>query len=129
LVAGLSPATKKGINNMYFVTHFRTEFIHQGQAYILRKVTMTQFMLVIIMTALGVGLFKAPFWLAPLFIAAGYIAGHTYNGEVLAKRIIAYFVVRGRTLTGSPQIVNLQAEWEDARLAAEKRQAIPAMVP
>lgn len=116
---------------MYFVTHFRTEFIHQGQAYIIRKVTMTQFMLVIALTALGVGLFKAPFWLAPLFIAAGYVAGYTYHGEVLLKRIIAYLTVRGRTLAGSPQIVNIQAEWDDARLAAEKRQigtAIPAMV-
>ena len=116
---------------MYFVTHFRTEFIHQGQANIIRKVTMMQFMLVIIFTAVGVGLFGVPFWLAPLFIAAGYIAGYTYHGEVLARRIIAYFAVRGRTLAGSPQIVNLQAEWDDARLAVEKRQigtAIPAMV-
>jgi hypothetical protein len=119
------------MNTMYFVTHFRTEFIHQGQAYIIRKVTMTQFMLVIALTALGVGLFSAPFWLAPLFIIAGYIAGYTYNGEVLARRIIAYLAVRGRTLAGSPQIVNIQAEWEDARLVVEKRQirtAVPAMV-
>jgi hypothetical protein len=116
---------------MYFVTHFQTEFIHQGQSYILPRVTMFQFMLVIIFTALGVGLFQAPFWLAPLFIIAGYIAGYSYNGEVLLRRIRAYLTVRGRTLAGSPQIVNIQAEWDESRLAAEKRQigtALPAMV-
>jgi len=118
---------------MYFVTHFRTEFIHQGQATIIRKVTMTQFMLVIILTAVGVGLFSAPYWLAPLFIVAGYIAGYTYNGEVLIKRIIAYLAVWFRSQAGSPQIVNIQAEWDKARLAAEERQigmgpVMPALV-
>ena len=56
---------------MFSVTHFRSEFVRQSQATILRKVTMTQFMLVIVVTALGVGLLRAPFWLAPLFIGAG----------------------------------------------------------
>jgi len=41
---------------MFSVTHFRSEFIQQGQAHIIRKVTMTQFMLVIVLTAVGVGL-------------------------------------------------------------------------
>ena len=33
---------------MFSITHFRTEFIQQGQATILRRVTMTQFMYIII---------------------------------------------------------------------------------
>ena len=74
---------------MFSVTHFRSEFIQQGQATIIRKVTMTQFMLVIVLTAIGVGLFNAPFWLAPLFIVAGYAAGYTHNGEILLKRLVA----------------------------------------
>ena len=58
---------------MFSVTHFRSEFIQQSQATIIRKVTMTQFMLVIVLTAIGVGLFNAPFWLAPLFFVAGSV--------------------------------------------------------
>jgi hypothetical protein len=106
---------------MFSVTHFRSEFIQQGQATILRKVTMTQFLLVIALTVLGVGLFNAPFWLAPLFMAAGYIAGYSYHGEIVLKRMVAYLTVWGRTATGSPRIVNIQAEWDTARLQAERR--------
>jgi hypothetical protein len=107
---------------MFSVTHFRSEFIHQGQAAIIRKVTMTQFMLVIILTAVGVGLFKAPFWLAPLFIVAGYTAGYTHNGEIVLKRFVAYLTVWGRNLVGSPQIVNIQADWDRVRVHAEQQQ-------
>ncbi len=39
---------------MFSVTHFRSEFIQQTQATILRKVTMTQFMLVVLFTAVGI---------------------------------------------------------------------------
>lgn len=107
---------------MFSVTHFRSEFISQGQATIIRKVTMTQFMLVILLTAVGVGLFKAPFWLAPLFIIAGYTAGYTHNGEIVLKRFLAYLTVWGRNLVGSPQIVNIQAEWDKVRVRAEQQQ-------
>ena len=107
---------------MFSVTHFRSEFIQQGQATIIRKVTMTQFMLVIILTAVGVGLFNAPFWLSPVFIVAGYAAGYTYNGEVVLKRVVAYVTVWGRNLVGSPQIVNVQAEWDSIRVRAERQQ-------
>lgn len=107
---------------MFSVTHFRSEFIQQGQATIIRKVTMTQFMLVIILTAVGVGLFHAPFWLAPVFIVAGYAAGYTYNGEIVLKRCAAYLTVWGRNLAGAPQIVNVQAEWDSVRVRAERQQ-------
>lgn len=107
---------------MFSVTHFRSEFIQQGQATIIRKVTMTQFMLVIILTAVGVGLFNAPFWLAPVFIVAGYAAGYTYNGEIVLKRVVAYVAVWIRNLAGAPQIVNVQAEWDSVRVRAERQQ-------
>ncbi|HIP72338.1 MAG TPA: hypothetical protein EYH05_13200 [Anaerolineae bacterium] len=107
---------------MFSVTHFRSEFIQQGQATIIRKVTMTQFMLVIILTAIGVGLFKAPFWLAPVFIVAGYAAGYTYNGEIVLKRVVASLTVWARNLAGAPQIVNIQAEWDSVRVQAERQQ-------
>ena len=61
---------------MFTVTHFRSEFVRQSQATILRKVTMTQFMLVIVASAIGIGLFGAPYWLAPAFMAAGYVVGY-----------------------------------------------------
>ncbi|HID53375.1 MAG TPA: hypothetical protein EYP41_15255 [Anaerolineae bacterium] len=107
---------------MFNVTHFRSEFIQQGQATIIRKVTMTQFMLVIILTAVGVGLFKAPFWLAPLFIAAGYAAGYAYNGEIVLKRVTAWLTVWVRQTAGAPRIVNIQAEWDNVRVRAERQQ-------
>lgn len=113
---------------MFSVTHFRSEFIQQGQATIIRKVTMTQFMLVIVLTAVSVGLFNAPFWLAPLFIVAGYVAGYTYNGEIVLKRLVAYLTVWGRNLASAPQIVNVQAEWDSVRVRAERQQISGALV-
>ena len=107
---------------MFSVTHFRSEFIHQGQAAIIRKVTMIQFLLIIILTALGVGLLNAPFWLAPIFILAGYAAGYSHNGEIVIKRLVAYLSVRVRNLMGAPQIVNIQADWDSVRLLAERQQ-------
>ncbi len=116
---------------MFRVIHFRTEFIQQGQATIIRKVTMTQFMLIIVLTAVGVGLLQAPFWLAPLFMIAGYTIGYTHHGEIVLKRVIATLNVRLRNLVGVPQIVNVQAEWDEVRLRAERQQisgAFPATV-
>lgn len=107
---------------MFSVTHFRSEFVRQNQAPILPRVTFTQFTLVLILTSLGVGLFNAPFWLAPLFIAVGYIAGFNHNGEILVKRLLAYTVVWLRHLVGLPQIVNVQAEWDGVRVRAERQQ-------
>lgn len=107
---------------MFSVTHFRSEFIQHGQATIIRKVTMTQFMLMIALTTIGVGLFSAPFWLSPIFLGAGYVAGYTYNGEIVLKRGVAYFSVWVRNLVGAPQIVNVQAEWDNVRVHAERQQ-------
>ena len=107
---------------MFSVTHFRSEFIQQTQAMILRKVTMTQFMLVVVFTAVGIGLFRAPFWLAPLFMVIGYTAGYVHQGEIVLKRLIAYTAVWTRHAAGSPRIVNVQAEWDSVRVRAEKQQ-------
>ncbi len=100
---------------MFTVTHFRSEFVRQSQATILRKVTMTQFMLVIVTAALGIGLLGAPYWLAPLFIALGYVAGYEHNGEILVRRLVAYLLVWLRSLAGRPRLVNVQAEWDSVR--------------
>lgn len=100
---------------MFTVTHFRSEFVRQSQATILRKVTMTQFMLVIVSAAVGVGLLGAPYWLAPVFIALGYIAGYEHHGEIVLRRLLAYILVWLRSLTGRPRLVNIQAEWDGLR--------------
>ena len=107
---------------MYNVTHFRTEFIQHGQATIIRKVTMAQFLLMIGLTATGVGLFGAPYWLAPVFLIAGYTAGYVHNGEMLWKRQAALLSVHLRNLAGRPRIVSVQAEWEQVRRRAERQQ-------
>lgn len=104
---------------MFTVTHFRSEFIHQGQATILRRVTMTQFLLALAATAIGVGMLRVPFWLAPLFIAAGY----TYHGDILLRRLLAILTVHVRRFLGAPRLVNVQAQWDE--LVA----ANPGLVP
>jgi hypothetical protein len=106
---------------MFSVTHFRSEFVRQSQATILRKVTMTQFMLVIATSVIGVGLFGAPFWLAPAFILLGYVAGYEYNGEIVLRRVLAYATVWVRSATGRPRLVNVQAEWDSVRTIGERR--------
>ncbi|MCB8975800.1 MAG: hypothetical protein H6657_00025 [Ardenticatenaceae bacterium] len=115
------------MNTMFTVTHFRSEFIQQRQAMILRRVTMIQFMLVICLTALGVGLFQAPFWLSPLFICIGYIAGYSHNGEVLIKRFLAYATVWLRQIAGMPRVVNIHSEWELVRRKEERQQVRGAL--
>lgn len=107
---------------MFTVTHFRSEFIQQSQATILRKVTMTQFVLVIACTAVGVGLFGAPYWIAPLFIILGYMAGYVHQGEILVKRGLAFATVWLRTALAQPRLVNVQAEWDSVRVCAEQQQ-------
>ncbi|MCP4422337.1 MAG: hypothetical protein GY805_37490 [Chloroflexi bacterium] len=107
---------------MFSVTHFRSEFIQQNRATIIPKVTMTQFMLVISLTALGVAVFNAPLWLAPIFVITGYIAGYPHNGEIFLKRAVAYSIVWIRNLLGSPQIINIQNEWDNVRILAERQQ-------
>ncbi len=97
---------------MFSITHFRTEFIQQGQATILRRVTMTQFIFVIVTNVIGVGLFNLPLWAAPFLAALGYLAGYTHNGEILIRRVMAYVNTRLRELAGRPRIVNLQNSWE-----------------
>jgi len=106
---------------MFTVTHFRSEFVRQSQATILRKVTMTQFMLVIAASVIGVGPFGAPFWLAPAFMALGYVAGHEHNGEIVLRRILAYAMVWSRNVAGRPQLINIQAEWDGVRAGHERR--------
>ena len=93
---------------MFTVTHFRSEFVHQGQAKILRKVTMTQFMLVILLTSFGIGVVGLPYWIIPLLIILGYVAGYVYQGEILLKRVVAYLIVWIRQVAGKPRIVTLE---------------------
>ena len=107
---------------MMTVTHFRSEFIQHQQATIVRKVTMTQFLLVVLFTVVAVGLFGVPFWLAPLFMLIGYAAGYTYQGEIVIKRLTAYAIVWLRATLGQPRIVNVQAEWDAIRQQAERQQ-------
>ncbi len=106
---------------MFTVTHFRSEFVRQSQATILRKVTMTQFLLVITASVIGVGLFGAPFWLTPLFMVLGYVAGYEHNGEIVLRRLWAYALVWLRSAIGRPRLVNIQVEWDQARVTTESR--------
>ena len=101
--------------------HFRTEFVRQSQATILRKVTMTQFMLVLLVSGVGMMVLNAPIWTLPLWIALGYVAGYSYNGEFVHKRVRAYVVVWVRLAIGRPRIINVQQEWEQTKAQATNR--------
>ena len=107
---------------MFTVTHFRSEFVRQSQATILRKVTMTQFLFVVAAVVVGIVVLGAPYWLAPLFMALGYAAGISYQGEIIVRRLVAYAQVWLRSSLARPRIVNVQQEWERVRLQAESRQ-------
>ncbi len=93
-------------------TQFRTEFVRQSQATIMPRVTMTQFIFVIVALVAGIGLLGLPWWLAPLFVAAGYLAAYEHRGEMLYKRTLATATVQLRHLAGRPRLVNLQSRWE-----------------
>ena len=114
---------------MFTVTHFRSEFIRQSQAAILRRVTMTQFMLVMVCLGVGLGLLRLPLWLAPALIVAGYAAGYIYQGEILLKRWLALGGVALRALLRRPRLVNVHAEWERVRLQAERQQGAAWRAP
>jgi hypothetical protein len=106
---------------MFTVTHFRSEFVRQSQATILRRVTMTQFMLVIVTAAFGIGVVGAPYWLAPVFIALGYVAGYEHHGEIILRRLVAYLLVVLRNAAGRPRLVNVQAHWEAVRVPVARQ--------
>lgn len=106
---------------MFTITHFRSEFIHQGQATILPRTTMTQFFFVILALLIGVALFGLPLWFAPILIVLGYCMGIVYHGEIVLKRLLAYLIVRGRDMTGQPRIINIQQEWDTVRQLAERQ--------
>ena len=52
----------------------------------------------------------------------GYVAGYTYQGEIVIKRLTAYALVWLRSTIGQPRIVNVQAEWDTVRQQAERQQ-------
>ena len=73
---------------------------------------MTQFIFVILTVGIAVGVLGAPWWLTPLFMALGYVAGINYHGDLLIRRLVAYLHVRGREITTTPRIINIDAEWQ-----------------
>jgi hypothetical protein len=99
--------------------HFRTEFVRQSEANVLRKLTMTQFMSILIACGVGIMILKASVWSAPVWIALGYGLAYNHNGEFVFKRLIAYAGVWLRLAAGKPRIINMQAQWDKARLEAQ----------
>ena len=97
-------------------THFRTEFVRQSKASIMPRVTMTQFMSVIVTLVVGIGLFSLPWWLAPLLIAAAYVAAYDLRGEMVCLRLLAYGQVKARQVLGQPRVVNVESQWEALRI-------------
>ena len=93
-------------------SHFHTEFVRQSKAYILPRVTMTQFMAVIVTLVVGVGMLNLPWWSSPLLIALAYVAGYDLRGEMVWMRLLVYAQVRARQLIGRPRVVDINSQWE-----------------
>ena len=96
-------------------THFRTEFVRRSQATIVRRVTMTQFMLVVGLLVIGHGMLGLSWWAAPALAAAAYAAGYDLRGELVARRLLAAAAVRLRRLVGRPQASDVALEWDTLR--------------
>ena len=105
--------------------HFRSEFVRQSQATIMRKVTMTQFLFVLAGLGLGVLVLQTPVWMLPFLALAGYAAGYNHNGEFIYKRLAAYATVWLRLAFNRPRIINVQAQWDRvvAETAGQRRNA------
>ena len=91
---------------MFSATHFRTEFVRQSEATIGGLVVAH-------------GLLGLPYWLAPLPLVGGYVAGASHHGEILIRRLLAGLLVGGRALLGRPRTVNVQTAWDSWRAGAE----------
>ena len=107
---------------------FRTEFVRQSQATIMRKVTMTQFFFVIGVLFLALMVFKMPLLTVPIFIIAAWILGYQLNGEFVYKRLIAFLLVHSRAVLGKPRVVNVMADWEVAQAVAARGPRLQATV-
>lgn len=97
---------------MLIVKQYKTEFVTQAEATILPRVTMTQFMLVIVCAVIFFGGWHIPMWLSPLPMILGYVAGYRHNGELVIKRVCAYVSIFLRQQTGRPRRINLQSQWD-----------------
>ena len=109
--------------SLFSAQNFRTEFVRQSQATIIRKVTMTQFLFVIAFVVMGMAVLNFPWWSMIVGAALGYVAGYTHNGELVIKRLIAIGYVWLRSTIGRPRIVNIQAEWDELAKATQVSRA------
>ncbi|MBK8989718.1 MAG: hypothetical protein IPM39_27280 [Chloroflexi bacterium] len=93
-------------------THFHTEFVRQNKALILPRLTMTQFMFVIVSLVVGIGMLNLPWWMAPLLMVLAYAAGHDLRGEMVWMRLLVYAQVRARQTIAHPRVVNIESQWQ-----------------
>ncbi|MCB0029575.1 MAG: hypothetical protein KDE28_16790 [Anaerolineales bacterium] len=108
--------------------HFRSEFVRQSQATIMRKVTMTQFFFVILTLFLALMLFHLPLLTIPVLVAAAWVLGYQLRGEFVYKRLVAFLLVHGRALAGRPRLVNVMADWEATQSATARGSRLRATV-
>lgn len=96
---------------MFRSVQFKTEFCTQTQATIVPRVTMTQFLLMILGAGFGAVILKLPGLLLLVPVVLGYIAGYTHNGELVVKRFWAWTMVWGRQLLQRHCTVTLAQQW------------------
>ena len=107
---------------------FRTEFVRQSQATIMRKVTMTQFFFVIGALFLSMMVFNVSLFIVPFFVIGAWVLGYQLNGEFVYKRLLAFLLVHGRAFLGKPRVVNVMAEWEAVQASAKRSPKLRATV-
>lgn len=118
----LGTSIGRWVNQMLRVKQYKTEFVTQAEATILPRVTMIQFMLVIVCAVFFFGALNIPVWLSPLPLVLGYVAGYRHNGELVIKRVRAYVAIFLRGQLGRPRRLNLQHQWDSHEVKALRQE-------
>ncbi len=106
---------------MFSSVQFKTEFCTQAQATIVPRVTMTQFLLMILAAGGGTVVLNLPGYLIPILIILAYIAGYYHNGELVIKRARAWSMVWMRQLMQKQTQITLENQWKNVQISSDRK--------
>lgn len=107
---------------MFTSVQFKTEFCTQAQATIVPRVTMTQFLLMILSAGGGAMILNLPGFLIPIPVILAYIAGYFHNGELVIKRVKAWITVWFLQLINQQTQIKLENQWKQVKVSTELKQ-------
>ncbi len=106
---------------MFSSVQFKTEFCTQAQATIIPRVTMTQFMLMILAIGGSVIVLDLPSYLVPIPVILAYVAGYYHNGELMMRRARAWVIVWLRQLMQRQTQIGLEQQWQSVQLSSDRK--------